>query len=91
MVIDEVQHLPKFFSYIQMAVDENPDRRFVLTGSSNFALMEKITQSLAGRAILFTLLPLALDELSETYVDSPTSTLLFNGFYPSVVTDAPTG
>lgn len=88
MVIDEVQHLPKFFSYIQMAVDENPDRRFVLTGSSNFALMEKITQSLAGRAILFTLLPLALDELSETYVDSPTSTLLFNGFYPSVVTDA---
>lgn len=88
VVIDEVQHLPKIFSYIQMAVDENPDRRFVLTGSSNFALMEKITQSLAGRAILFTLLPLALDELSETYVDSPTSTLLFNGFYPSVVTDA---
>ena len=78
VVIDEVQHLPKIFSYIQIAVDEDPERRFVLTGSSNFALMEKITQSLAGRAVLFTLLPLSLDELSETYVNSPTSTLLFN-------------
>lgn len=88
VVIDEAQHLPKIFSYIQIAVDEDPERRFVLTGSSNFALMGKITQSLAGRAVLFTLLPLSLDELSEFYVNSPTSTLLFNGFYPSVVTDA---
>lgn len=88
VVIDEAQNLPKIFSYIQIAVDEDPERRFVLTGSSNFALMGKITQSLAGRAVLFTLLPLSLDELSEFYVNSPTSTLLFNGFYPSVVTDA---
>lgn len=88
VVIDEAQHLPKIFSYIQIAVDEDPERRFVLTGSSNFTLMGKITQSLAGRAVLFTLLPLSLDELSEFYVNSPTSTLLFNGFYPSVVTDA---
>lgn len=88
VVIDEAQHLPKIFSYIQIAVDEDPERRFVLTGSSNFALMGKITQSLAGRAVLFTLLPLSLDELSEFYVNYPTSTLLFNGFYPSVVTDA---
>lgn len=85
VVIDEAQHIPTLFSYIQIAVDEKPDRRFVITGSSNFALMEKITQSLAGRAVLFTLLPMALDELGG-YADSPTETLLFNGFYPSVVT-----
>lgn len=88
VVIDEVQHLPDLFSYIQLVVDEDPERRFVLTGSSNFALMERITQSLAGRSVLFTLLPMALDELSMEYVDNPTSRLLFNGFYPSVVTDA---
>lgn len=85
VVIDEVQHLPELFSYIQLAVDENPGRRFILTGSSNFALMESITQSLAGRAALYTLLPLALDEVGE-YRDSSTETLLFNGLYPSVVT-----
>lgn len=86
VVIDEIQHLPSLFSYIQLAVDTNPQRRFILTGSSNFALMEKITQTLAGRSVLFTLLPMSLSELSEEYVDSPTNELLYNGFYPSVIT-----
>lgn len=86
VVIDEVQHIPDLFSYIQVAVDENPSRRFILTGSSNFALMENITQSLAGRAVLFTLLPLELDE-TGSYASRPTQDLLFNGFYPSVVAD----
>lgn len=86
VIIDEAQHLPDLFSYIQVAVDNDPDRRFILTGSNNFRLMEKITQSLAGRAALFTLLPMALKELGQ-YAENRTETLLFNGFYPSVVTD----
>lgn len=85
-VIDEIQHIPSLFSYIQLAVDENPQRRFIVTGSSNFALMEKITQTLAGRSVLFTLLPLSLAELKDEYVASPTNELLYNGFYPSVIT-----
>lgn len=86
-VIDEVQHIPELFSYIQLEVDDNPGRRFVLTGSSDFALMEKITQSLAGRAALFTLLPFSFDEMGKM-VNIPTDELMFNGFYPSVVTDS---
>lgn len=85
VIIDEVQHIPDILSYIQIAVDKQPERRFVLTGSSNFALLESITQSLAGRAALYTLLPMALDELGD-YVSLSTDELLFNGFYPSVVT-----
>lgn len=85
VIIDEAQNLPDLFSYIQIAVDENPKRRFVLTGSNNFALLEKITQSLAGRAILFTLLPLSLEEVGA-YAMSATDDLLYNGFYPSVIT-----
>ncbi|MDE6480976.1 MAG: AAA family ATPase [Muribaculaceae bacterium] len=52
VIIDEVQHLPELLSYIQIIVDEVSDRRFILTGSSNFALMESITQSLPGRAVI---------------------------------------
>ena len=85
VVIDETQHLPALFSYIQLAVDKQPERRFVLTGSSNFALMEKITQSLAGRAALFTLTPMSLAEVGD-YTAQPTDELLFKGLYPSVVT-----
>lgn len=85
-IIDEVQHAPDLLSYIQIEVDRNPERRFVLTGSSNFALLESVTQSLAGRAALYTLLPMALDELGD-YASLSTNELLLNGFYPSVVTD----
>lgn len=85
VIIDEVQHLPELFSYIQITVDEHPERRFVLTGSNNFALMEKITQSLAGRAALYTLLPMSLKEVG-VYAGLATDDLLFNGLYPSVIT-----
>lgn len=42
------------FSYLQTLVDSRPDRMggFILSGSQNFHLMERITQSLAGRVAL---------------------------------------
>lgn len=49
VIIDEVHHYPELLSYVQVTVDEHPERRFILTGSSNFQLLQSITQSLAGR------------------------------------------
>ena len=85
LIIDEVHHLPQMLSYIQVLVDENPNRKFILTGSSNFALLHQITQSLAGRTALFTLLPFAQSELSGTK-DLSTDQLLYQGFYPAIYT-----
>ena len=85
VIIDEVQRLPQLMSYVQIAVDANESRRFVLTGSSNFALLQSISQSLAGRAALFTLLPFAISELRQYASATPTDELMFNGFYPSIV------
>ena len=53
MIIDEVQHVPELLSYIQGIVDNHPERRFVLSGSSNFSLLRGVSQSLAGRAGFF--------------------------------------
>ena len=63
-IFDEVQHAPGILSYLQQVVDED-DRpgRFVVTGSQNFVLSDQISQSLAGRMGLVTLLPLSLMEL----------------------------
>lgn len=83
VVIDEVQHVPELLSYIQLMVDENPQLRFVLTGSSDFVLLESITQSLAGRVAVFTLLPFSLKELGE-YKETPTDQMMIGGFYPAV-------
>jgi len=81
MIIDEAQQYPELFSYIQVLVDEDKSLRFILSGSNNFTLMEKITQSLAGRAALLTLLPLSMAELQP---DVTTDELLFKGFYPAI-------
>lgn len=83
IVIDEIHYLPELFSYIQIAVDENRNKRFILTGSSNFALMQSISQSLAGRVAIFTLPPLTLTEIQDFIPNMTTDELLFKGFYPA--------
>lgn len=86
VIIDEVQRLPDLFSYIQGIVDENPDRKFYLTGSSNFSLLKSVTQSLAGRTALFELLPLSLREIAGLDMDKADEldSLLYDGFYPAI-------
>lgn len=84
LVIDEVHNYPELFSFIQVIVDQAPDRRFILTGSSNFALLEKVTQSLAGRTAILTLLPLSLHELGDRITDISADTLILNGGYPAI-------
>lgn len=83
VIFDEAQKYPELFSFIQVVADEHPEFRFVLTGSSNFMLLEKITQSLAGRVALLTLLPFSMAELGEKS-GLDTDTLLFNGGFPAV-------
>jgi uncharacterized protein len=83
-ILDEVQHVPELFSYIQGIVDEDRDVRFVLTGSQNFLLNEKITQSLAGRAGIVTLLPLSLQELSDRIPKTLYEEWIVRGFYPEL-------
>jgi len=65
VILDEVQKAPELFSYIQAFVDENINRTgwFVLTGSQNFLLLQKISQSLAGRTAVLHLMPFALAEI----------------------------
>lgn len=56
VILDEVQKTPEMFSYLQGVVDEEQEPgRFVLTGSHNFLLLEKISQSLAGRCAIHRL------------------------------------
>lgn len=84
VIIDEVQNTPELLSYIQGIVDENPSRKFYLTGSSQFSLLKNVTQSLAGRTALFELLPLSLDEIADLEKEDDMDTLLYSGFYPAI-------
>jgi len=85
MIIDEAQKAPKLFSYIQGIVDNT--RRtgmFVLTGSQDFLLLEKITQSLAGRVAILKLLPFSQSEYRKQYKLERLESLVITGMYPPI-------
>ncbi len=85
-IFDEVQHCPDLFSYIQTRVDtQNKQGLFILTGSQQFGLLAKISQSLAGRVGFIQLLPFTLGELqAANCAPSSVEDLLLNGLYPPV-------
>jgi predicted AAA+ superfamily ATPase len=84
-ILDEIQNLPDLFSYIQSIVDRDRKSLFILTGSSNFLLMEKISQTLAGRTAILHLLPFSLTELlNGGYSFEQYETLIYQGQYPRI-------
>lgn len=90
LIIDEVQYAPELLSYIQSIVDENPQRgRFILTGSQNLALLEQVSQSLAGRTSLHQLHPLSWDELRQFPNHAKNlEQALYTGGYPRIFNEA---
>jgi predicted AAA+ superfamily ATPase len=71
VILDEAQRVPQLFSYLQERVDTDPEpAQYILTGSHQFLLMEKIAQSLAGRIATFKLFPFTFAELSGRDLDT---------------------
>jgi hypothetical protein len=84
MIIDEAQYVPHVFSYIQVLSDSKKKKgQFILSGSQNFLLMEKITQSLAGRVAILHLLPLSVrEQFTYGWENHPWEYFAFRGGYP---------
>lgn len=86
IIIDEAQRVPHLFNYLQGKVDE--DRipgQFLLSGSQNYLLMERISQSLAGRVALFKLFPFSFSELQAAHwMPENLEAAIFQGFYPRI-------
>lgn len=85
-IIDEIQRAPDLPSYLQGTIDDDPKHgRWILTGSQNLALIDSVSQSLAGRAAVLHLLPLARSELLR-FRRSPKSLdeSLLAGGYPRI-------
>ena len=85
LIIDEAQNAPQIFSYIQGIVDSNPKIKFILSGSQNFLLNAHISQTLAGRVGVLTLLPFSAGELqAEKKLKPKFEEVAFTGFFPRI-------
>jgi predicted AAA+ superfamily ATPase len=86
LIIDEIQHVPAILSYIQINVDaKKRPGYYILIGSHSFLMGQAISQSLAGRVGLLTLLPFSLGELNDNNLTANVvDETIYNGFYPRI-------
>ncbi|HNA61840.1 MAG TPA: ATP-binding protein [Rhabdochlamydiaceae bacterium] len=88
VILDEIQRVPILLSYIQTIVDEKKLKgMFILTGSHQLELHQAISQSLAGRTALLTLLPMSLNELDAAGLTVSLDEVLIKGGYPRIYQD----
>lgn len=65
VIFDEVQYAPNLLPYVKERIDaaRSLTGQYLLTGSQNLLLMERVTETLAGRAAMLKLLPLSRHEI----------------------------
>jgi len=82
-ILDEIQRLPVLLSYIQGIVDEKQKAgMFILTGSHQPDVHQAVSQTLAGRTALLTLLPFSLTELFSYKKKWDAFEIIFKGSFP---------
>lgn len=83
VIFDEVQKVPKLFDVLKLIVDQNRKvyGQYILTGSMQFSFLESISESLAGRIGLFSLLPFQYEELPKALAQEA----VYKGSYPELV------
>jgi uncharacterized protein len=85
VIIDEIQRVPELLSWIQVYVDEGAaNGSYIITGSHQLQLQSAISQSLAGRTSVLTLLPLSIRELTGYGVHLEKDEYLHTGFLPRI-------
>jgi uncharacterized protein len=90
MIIDEIQRVPELVSYIQGIVDQlQQPGYFLLSGSQQFELTQKISQSLAGRTAIMKLLPFTINEIQIVSASLSSNELLYKGLYPRLYNTPP--
>jgi predicted AAA+ superfamily ATPase len=89
LAIDEAQNIPNIGMAIKIIVDQRPDIRVILTGSSSFELAGQVGEPLTGRKQTLTLYSLSHSELLSSYnkfeLKEKLEDFLVYGSYPEVI------
>lgn len=86
LILDEIQYAPEILPLLKRRIDENRQPgQWILTGSQQFQLMQNITESLAGRIAIFSLLPFSLKESLQVSPQCSLDDWIFSGGYPEMV------
>lgn len=83
VIIDEIQNAPELLPYIRSRIDGSKKKgAWYLTGSQHFGLIKGISESMAGRAAIFTLWPFSIGEIGRMDNWTAVRRQIVRGFYP---------
>jgi predicted AAA+ superfamily ATPase len=90
LAIDEAQNIPNIGMGLKIIVDQKPEMRVIVTGSSSFELAGQVGEPLTGRKRTLTLFPLAQEELLSVHnrfeLKERLQEYLVYGSYPEALT-----
>lgn len=90
IVIDEAQRIPNIGQCLKIMVDQIPNLRVMVTGSSSFELAGQVGEPLTGRKQTLTLYPIAqlelLKQMNPLEIKQSLEEYLIYGSYPAVIT-----
>lgn len=67
VIIDEIQKVPELLDVVHLLIEEEPERQFILTGSSARKIKQKGVDLLGGRAVIRSLHPFIASELKDSF------------------------
>ena len=76
-ILDEVQKTPALIESVKSVYDQFAEPRYLLLGSSQFLLLEKVRESLAGRCVILEMFPLTLPEMLTSNFEEPVNQSFF--------------
>lgn len=87
--IDEAQKIPNIGQSLKIIVDQIPDIKVIVTGSSSFSLASEVGEPLVGRAYVLNLFPISISELNKDWgaarIEMELENLLIYGSYPETL------
>ena len=88
-ILDEVQKEPRLIESVKAVYDQFPEPRYILLGSSQLLLLQKVRETLAGRCTIHEVYPLTIPEIrTSSWEQLPRPSifqqLILNGVLPSI-------
>jgi predicted AAA+ superfamily ATPase len=75
-ILDEAQKEPSVFDKVKFAFDAGQLTRTVVLGSSQILMLQRVRETLAGRAFVYELWPLMASEIARSAAEGPSPPLL---------------
>lgn len=84
-ILDEIQYAPELFRHLKLVIDrQRQPGSFLITGSQGFPVMAGVSESLAGRAAIFTLPTLSIAEIYPRASRTEADDLLWRSGFPEL-------